>query len=356
MIKVRFSLLLCLFFTLIACGGSGGDGQTGPLEEARPTLDLTFSESPIPLPNIVADFGENIRYGEAERNVFDVYLPDSDEPTPLVIYFHGGGYFSGDKSEAYEYHAEDIREFLQAGIAYATVNYSLLSLEEPYDDDGVIKPLEESTRALQFMRYHFESLNIDPEQIGLYGVSAGASTSLWLATHDELADPDSDDPIVRESSRVNAIAAIYTQATLDIRRWEEILRPVVEPLVPILNLGGTDIPTAATALGAGPFLLTVMGIDSIDELQTPEQIAYLENIDVLDQMDAGDAPIHVFNDTTQFSDPIGLFLHHSLHAIALYERAQEVGLHNVVYAVDPVYALEDPSGEGHVSFLMRHVN
>jgi hypothetical protein len=75
-------------------------------------------------------------------------------------------------------------------------------------------------------------------------------------------------------------------------------------------------------------------------------------------MDAGDAPIYAYNNSNVFtSDLVRLFLHHARHAIALFERAQEVGLENVMYAVDsnPQYTLTDPSGEDHVSFLKRHI-
>ena len=39
----------------------------------------------------------DVRYGEHERNVLDLYLAKSDKPTPLVLYIHGGGFRGGDK-------------------------------------------------------------------------------------------------------------------------------------------------------------------------------------------------------------------------------------------------------------------
>jgi hypothetical protein len=81
-------------------------------------------------------------------------------------------------------------------------------VEPPLDDDGVIRPLTDSARVVQFLRYYAGSLDIDPEQVAVYGASAGASTSLWLGTHDDLADPGNEDPVLRESSRVNAVGAL----------------------------------------------------------------------------------------------------------------------------------------------------
>ena len=47
------------------------------------------------------------------------------------------------------------------------------------------------------------------------GGSAGAASSLWLAYHDDLADPKSKDPVLRQSSRVCGAIAMGGQTTLD---------------------------------------------------------------------------------------------------------------------------------------------
>jgi hypothetical protein len=150
------------------------------------------------------------------------------------------------------------------------------------------------------------------------------------------------------------VAALSTQGTLNVLRWEEILAPVVEPLAPIL--GGADILTVATTLGAGPLLFAATGTDSVEEMNSSEKRAYLENIDALSLMDAGDAPIYAYNNSSELEgDLLNFFLHHALHVLALSEKAQEVGLENVMYAIDPQFPLEDPSGEDHISFLKRHI-
>ena len=76
---------------------------------------------------------------------------------------------------------------------------------------------------------------------------------------------------------------------------------------------------------------------------------------MLELMDAGDAPIYVHNYVVSMDDLLNVFLHHGLHALAVKARADEVGLHSVAYSEDPDYYLEDPSGEGLVSFLTRHL-
>ncbi|CAA0078355.1 Uncharacterised protein [Halioglobus japonicus] len=356
-----FPLALCF---LAACSGSNNNNDStsdnDTTTEPRPALELSLTEAPIELPGIEADYAENVRYGEGERNLFDIYLPKCDAPTPLIIYIHGGGFTGGDKSSGHS-NGEFIREALQSCVAYATINYTLLKVPSAaegvssiVEQGGVLTPLQDTARALQFMRYYFSSLNLDPENVALYGGSAGAGASLWLGTHDDMADPDNEDAILRESTRVKAVGALATQSTYDLIVWEQVLLPITESLEGVL--GGTDIPTVARAVGATNYLLTFLGVETVEAIFTAENEAYRANVDMLALMDAGDAPIYVHNFQTGFDDLLNLFLHHGLHALAVKERADEVGLESVAYIEEPAYQLTDPSGEDLGSFLLRHIN
>ena len=167
--------------------------------------------------------------------------------------------------------------------------------------------------------------------------------------------------MLRESTRLKAVGALYTQATYNFLRWEEVLAPVIEPLVVAGLFASGSVPAVAADLGAGPLLFGATASDSVEELESLEKRPYLENIDMIGNMDASDAPIWAFNDSNlftgdaEFASLINLFLHHALHVIALHDRAQAVGLENVMSVVDPLFVLEDPSGEDHISFLIRHI-
>ena len=90
----------------------------------------------------------------------------------------------------------------KAGITVAAVNYRY-STEAPYP-----APFTDSARALQFLRLHAKEYNLDPAAVAATGSSAGADISLWLGFHTDLADPTSDDPVKRQSTRVSAVGAI----------------------------------------------------------------------------------------------------------------------------------------------------
>lgn len=347
----KLFLLPLVALALAGCGNGNDDGNSAP------PLDLAFTEPPIDLTGAPARYAEDVRYGDAERNLFDVFLPDCEGPTPLVIYIHGGGFTGGDKDSI---DASLVRSLLQACIAHAAINYTLLDVPSEEEgtasavaQGGVLTSLEDTARALQFLRYHHESLNVDPERVGLYGGSAGAGSSLWLGTHDDMADPDNPDPVLRESTRVKAVGALATQSTYDLLRWEEILLPITEPLAPVL--GGTDVPTIAAVLGQTNYLLTFLGVGSVEDIYSEENAAYRANVDLLGLMDPGDAPIYVHNFDTGLDNPLDMFLHHALHAFAVKARADEVGLECVAYSEEPDYPLEDPSGETLDEFLIRHL-
>src|SRR5271155_1100707 len=85
---------------------------------ARP---LGLFEPPRPEPDIL-----NVRYGPFDRNVLDVWKAKSKSrdasPTPLVVFFHGGGFRSGDKSII---PAWLVSKCLEAGVSVASANYRL---------------------------------------------------------------------------------------------------------------------------------------------------------------------------------------------------------------------------------------
>ena len=108
------------------------------------------------------------------------------------------------------------------------------------------------------MRYYAESFNIDKEAVAVFGGSAGAGTSLWLAFSDDRADSDNSDPILRESTRVRAALAIETQGTYDLVRWET---DVFEPFGITLDDLAEDPELAAR-------ILSFNGISDRSELFT----------------------------------------------------------------------------------------
>jgi acetyl esterase/lipase len=165
----------------------------------------------------VADYA----YGQqSERQKFDFWQAKSNQPTPIVLLIHGGGWRGGDKTG---YGTTTIQPFLDAGISVAALNYRFIEQAMEQKVEPPVKAcLHDAARALQTIRSKAKEWNVDPKRVGSTGSSAGACTSLWLALHDDLADPKSSDPIARESSRLTCAAVLGAQTSLDpkeLREW-----------------------------------------------------------------------------------------------------------------------------------------
>jgi acetyl esterase/lipase len=186
--------------------------------QAQDKKDTKKAEKKLPAPP-VPPTAANVKYGPHERNVLDFFQAKSDKPTPVVFAIHGGGWRGGDKSSYYSL----VKPCLAAGVSVVTINYRLIGQPGASDTTPPVKaPLEDAARALQFVRSKAGEWNIDKKRIGATGGSAGGCSSLWLAFHDDMADPKSADPVARESTRLYCAAVSGAQVTLDpkvVREW-----------------------------------------------------------------------------------------------------------------------------------------
>jgi hypothetical protein len=161
---------------------------------------------------------ENVSYGPHKKQVMYFWRAKSDQPTPLLFYIHGGGWANGDRSSVNGM----LKDCLAAGISVVSVEYRFV---KEATADGVTPPVKgpmlDCARALQFCRSKAKEWNLDKTRIGASGGSAGACTSLWLAFHDDLADPSSADPIARESTRLTCAAVSVPQTSLDPKQMRE---------------------------------------------------------------------------------------------------------------------------------------
>jgi acetyl esterase/lipase len=69
--------------------------------------------------------------------------------------------------------------------------------------------IQDLHRAVRFVRSRAAEFHIDPDRIGIYGASAGGHLSLMMATAGATGDPNANDPVDRESSRVQAVACFF---------------------------------------------------------------------------------------------------------------------------------------------------
>jgi acetyl esterase len=162
----------------------------------------------------------DVTYGPHERNRIDFYQAPSEKPTALALYIHGGGFQGGTKRGLNQ---KTLQQLLKAGISVAAIEYRLVP------DYTLPIAHQDSLQALQFIRSRASAWNINKQRIGAFGGSAGAQICMWLAFHNEMADPESPDPIKRESSRLRCVATNGGQTTMDFAWWKQCIPGYEKP-------------------------------------------------------------------------------------------------------------------------------
>jgi acetyl esterase len=161
----------------------------------------------------------NLRYGPYERNVLDFWkakprLGKTARPTPVVVFFHGGGFRLGDKASV---PGGLVANCLDAGISVASANYRLSTTAT------FPAPMLDGARAIQYLRSRSKELGLDPDRMAASGSSAGAGIALWVGFHDDLADPRSPDSIARQSTRLACLGVDGAQTSYDPRFIKQVI-------------------------------------------------------------------------------------------------------------------------------------
>lgn len=161
----------------------------------------------------------DLSYGPHRKQVLHFWKAESDKPTPVLFFIHGGGWMGGGRMSGL---SGMLPTMLKNGISVVSVEYRFIP-EATADGEvpPVNGPLHDAARALQLARSKAAEWNIDKERIGASGGSAGACTSLWLAFHPDMADPKSADPIAHESTRLWCAAVSAPQTTLDPQQMKD---------------------------------------------------------------------------------------------------------------------------------------
>jgi acetyl esterase/lipase len=128
----------------------------------------------------------NLPYGQDPRQRLDVYSPRQATNRPVVIFWYGGSWVKGKKSD-YRFVGTTLAE---RGFVAVLPDYRLYpQVSFPaFDEDGA--------RAVAWVEQHVQEFGGDPHRIVLMGHSAGGHTAAFLAFNHEFlrkfgADPNS---------------------------------------------------------------------------------------------------------------------------------------------------------------------
>lgn len=279
-------------------GGGGGERpQAGGAAQGRSPRGGALPEPPVK-----PDFAD-VKYGPHERNVFDLWKAKGEGPRPLVIFYHGGGFRGGDKRQV---SGRLLEALLAKGVSVAAANYRLTD-SAPYPAQ-----MHDSARALQFIRLHAEEYGIDPRRVGATGGSAGAGISQWLLMHDDLADAKSDDPVLRQSSRIQCAVATAAQSTYDPRVHQQMF-----------NVTGVESA-----------MFPFYGLSSPEDVRNPKFFPLFEDASPITHATKDDGPLMLFypqaNEPLPENAPGNLYIHHPKFGFLMKEKLDKLGVECVL--------------------------
>jgi acetyl esterase/lipase len=125
--------------------------------------------------------------------LMDLWLGEGPGPHPCVVYLHGGGWVSGNRSLDRSF----VAGLVNSGITVASIDYRLTSQGAIFGSDEVIFPaqLDDTLAAIRFLRDHAVILDLDTDRIGTWGHSAGAHLAALAASRGSKTDPLGDSSV-----------------------------------------------------------------------------------------------------------------------------------------------------------------
>jgi acetyl esterase/lipase len=142
-------------------------------------MEIIKKDIPI-LPSALKLSDISYKQVEKEELKLDIYQPESAGTAdhPVVIFIHGGGWATGDKSEIHsDYRASLLKALLEKGYAVVSIDYRLTDLEHIHFPAPVI----DCKDAVRWVHKNAGLYHFDVNRIGLWGCSAGAHMAMLLA-------------------------------------------------------------------------------------------------------------------------------------------------------------------------------
>lgn len=126
------------------------------------------------------------------------FILEGTAPRGCVVVCPGGGYVTRAPHEA-----NPIAEtFNAAGFHALVCHYRVRPYRHPY-------PMMDAQRAIRTARARASEWRINPDQIAILGFSAGGHLASTVGTHFDDGDRQAADPVMRQSSRPDALILCY---------------------------------------------------------------------------------------------------------------------------------------------------
>lgn len=193
----RVAIGLCLAVAFAASGvGAGRDDRKKGIKEEIKGLSREKSSG-----ERTWNRQENVIYGHKFGTglLMDVFTPKKDANGLGVIMIVSGAWVSGREG----INTDLVEPLTDRGYVVFTV---LHGSAPKYTIPENVKDLK---RAVRFIRYHAKKYGIDPDRLGVTGMSAGGHLSLMLGTTGSEGEKVPIDAVDRVSCRVQSVACFF---------------------------------------------------------------------------------------------------------------------------------------------------
>lgn len=161
---------------------------------------------------------KNISYLPADRTEkADLYLPPAkfDKARPAIVIIHGGGWVGGIK---------DAKREINIGTTMANEGYVCLSIDYKLANEKESKPawpqnLHDCKTAVRWLRANAGKYNIDADNIGVIGGSAGGHLAAMVGVTQAKDGLDPEGPYGEHSCAVKCVVDLY--GPNDPGRWRD---------------------------------------------------------------------------------------------------------------------------------------
>jgi acetyl esterase/lipase len=235
--------------------------QSLPLLLAIALVGAVVCHSALAEDNRSARIEPDVVYGHKDglALTMDVYKPESEANGAAILFMVSGGWFSHWAPP------EQAKPLFQP---YLDKGYTVMAVRHGSSPRySIPEAVADVRRAVRFVRKNAERFGVDPDRLGVLGMSAGGHLALMLGTTGDDGKPDAKDELGRVSSRVAAVVALVPPTDLRVAVWEAPESLPAYRMFPALNLplkeAGENSPLVQVTEDDAPSLVIMGGKDNL---------------------------------------------------------------------------------------------
>lgn len=177
---------------------------------------------------------------------FDIFQPPKEPNGAGILFMVSGGWYS---------RWTDPNNMLDMFKPLLNEGFTVFSVRHGSSPKFLIpEVVKDVRRSVRFIRLHAKDYGVSPNQLGVWGGSAGGHLSLVLGTTSDEGSPKEKDVVLRSSDRVAAVVAYYPPT--DLREFVDEKSPyyhrfpalqfntdLADDFSPVLHVTQDDPPT-----------------------------------------------------------------------------------------------------------------